>query len=92
MKKKKLKPRYKFLIASLLIITVGFLTYAVISGNNYKIGIPYSVEEYGEDVDVTDTVKIKCSDESVVKINSVYTEKDGTGMRSLFIDTQSVSQ
>ena len=92
MKKKKLKPRYKFLIASLIIITVGFFTYAVISGSNYQIGIPYIDEDFGPDVDVSDSVEAKCNDESIVKITSVYTQKDRTVLHCICIDTQSVSQ
>ncbi|MBQ7745807.1 MAG: hypothetical protein IJT85_09650 [Ruminococcus sp.] len=54
MKKKKLKPRYKFLIASLLILSVGFLSYALITGGNYQIGVVYGIDYIDKDIEFTE--------------------------------------
>lgn len=89
---KKLKPRYKFLIVLLLIITVGFLTYTVISGSTYQIGIPYFYSQDDLEIDILDSIKVKSDNESIVKVNSVHTEKDKEGLQIIVIDTQSVGR
>lgn len=92
MKKKKLKPRYKFLIASLLILSAGFLSYALITGGNYQIGVVYGIDYIDKDIEFTEQPRAVSSDENIVKVNSIYTVTDYSGIKIICVETQSVNQ
>lgn len=92
MKKKKLKPRYIFLIVSLLIITTGFFSYALITGGNYQIGVIYGITDIDGEAEFTEPPNAVSSDENIVKINSVSTVTDHSGLHIICVETQNVNQ
>ncbi len=92
MKKKKLKPRYKFLIASLLILSVGFLSYALITGGNYQIGVVYGIDYIDKDIEFTEQPRAVSSDENIVKVKSISTVTDYSGVQIICVETQSVGK
>ena len=92
MKKKKIKPRFIFLIASLLILSAGFLSYALITGGNYQIGVVYGIDYIDKDIEFTEQPKAVSSDENIVKVKSIYTVTDYSGVQIICVETQSVNQ
>lgn len=92
MKKKKIKPRFIFLIASLLILSVGFLSYALITGGDYQIGVVYGIDYIDKDIEFTEQPRAVSSDENIVKVKSIYTVTDYSGLQIICVETQSVNQ
>lgn len=86
MKKHKMKPRFIFLIISLLTIFIGFSIYAVVAGHTYRI---FEVTGLGS-IDMS-TVKVTSSNPEIARIKSVTQEEREESINFLYIETESVS-
>lgn len=85
MKKHKLKPRYIFLIVSLVTIFAGYAAYAVIAGQTYRM-----VDYTGiSPVDMS-TVSAVSSNEKIVRVKSVWQERDKDSFNLLYAEVESV--
>ena len=87
MKKFIIEKRFVLLALSVLIIIAGFFVYSVIVGNIYRFR-----EVTGTEPIDLNTVKVTCSDESVIRVNSINQQKTSSLMNVIDVLFESVNE
>lgn len=87
MKKRIIEKRFVLLALSVLIIIAGFFVYSVIVGNIYRFR-----EVTGTEPVDLNTVKVTCSDESVIRVNSINQQKTSSLMNVIDVLFESVNE
>ena len=87
MKKRIIEKRFVLLALSVLIIIAGFFVYSVIVGNIYRFR-----EVTGTEPIDLNTVKVTCSDESVIRVNSINQQKTSSLMNVIDVLFESVNE